>query len=148
MKLAGKFTTAIFVIPILSVLTYGLYLYYHIQVWTYPGPTQPFQIKAGESFSKINYRLKKNGIISNATIFYRLARINGVIKKFRKGSYSIEKGKNMTAIMNLFTMGTGSDIRITIPEGKNISLLSDCYLRQGDGGTKAAHFRSKTCFLM
>ena len=27
------------------------------------------------------------------------------------------------------------------------SEISDCYLRQGDGGTKTAHFGFKTCFL-
>ena len=27
------------------------------------------------------------------------------------------------------------------------TICSDCYLRQGDGGTEAASFGSKTCFL-
>ena len=36
----------------------------------------------------------------------------------------------------------------TIQKIKQIlSYQSDCYLRQGDGGTKTARFGSRTCFL-
>ena len=33
-------------------------------------------------------------------------------------------------------------------EGAFRSQAADCYLRQGDGGTKTARFGCKTCFLM
>lgn len=103
-----------------SITFYSLFIYHQLQVWKYEGPETTFEVKRGESFSKINYRLKKAGIISNSTLFYRLAKIKDVVTRVRVGEHHIPSQVNMINIITLLTAGPGSDIAITIPEGKNI----------------------------
>ena len=108
------------VVGIISALSYGAFVYYHLQVWKYSGPDTEFTVNQGESFSRINYRLKKDGFISNASIFYRLAKIKGLITRIRVGTHQIPQDSNMVSIIYLLTIGPGSDLSVTIPEGKNL----------------------------
>ena len=105
-------------ISFVSALFYGFFIYHQLQVWKYEGPDVKFRVRAGESFSKINYRLKKDGLISNSTIFYRLAKLKNLVTRIRVGEHTINTNSNMINIITLLTAGPGSDISITIPEGK------------------------------
>ena len=101
-------------------LGYGSFTYYHLQIWKFDEAKNSFTVKPGESFSKINYRLHKEGFISNPTIFYRFAKLKNLLTRIRVGTHQIPRGSNMVNILTLLTAGPGSDIQLTIPEGKNI----------------------------
>ena len=101
-------------------MTYGVYLFYQIQIWKYQGPNQEFIIRPGEPFSSINHRLSKAEIISSPVVFYRLAKVKKILTKFKVGHFSIHTGMNMTEVIGLLTTGIGKSIKITIQEGKNL----------------------------
>jgi len=109
----------------LSIIFYGLFVYHQLQVWKYQGPDTTFEVSSGESFARINYRLKKEGLISNSTLFYRLAKIKDMVTRIRVGEHAIPSQSNMINIITLLTAGPGSDISITIPEGKNLYEIAD-----------------------
>ncbi len=107
-------------LAILSASFYGLFIYYHLQIWQYDGIDRTFNVRHGESFSKINYRLYKEGYISNPTLFYRWAKLKKLVTRIRVGEHKIPAKSNMINIITILTAGPASDISITIPEGKNL----------------------------
>lgn len=106
-------------------LIYGFFIYHQLQIWKYDGPDAVFQVRAGESFARINYRLKKDGFISNSTVFYRLAKLKSLVTRIRVGEHNIPSNSNMINIITILTAGSGSDISITIPEGKNLYEIAE-----------------------
>jgi UPF0755 protein len=108
------------VVPLFSICLVGAQVYYLIDIWKYDGPDKTFIIKDGEGFSKINYRLKKEDLISNAKIFHRYSQINDYLTKFKAGEYVVKKNSNMLDIFEILLRGKSLTIKITIPEGKNI----------------------------
>lgn len=106
--------------PLLAISLAGVKVYHSIQVWRYDGPNVEFQVKPGEGFSKINYRLKKHELISSAKVFHRYAQLNGMMTKLKAGNYIIKTDSNMINVINTLFTGAGVTISITIPEGKNI----------------------------
>ena len=114
-----------------SAVFYSVFVYYHLQVWMYQGPDAKFFIKPGESFSRINYRLQKKGLISNSTLFYRMAKLKKLVTRFRVGEHTIPAKSNMVNVITLLTAGPGSDISITIPEGKNLYEIGQILVERG-----------------
>ena len=110
---------------VLVVAAYSLYLFYQIQIWTFQGKPTQFVIKSGEAFSSINYRLKKQGLISNASVFYRLSKVKGKLKSFKIGTFEITPGMNLTEVIHLLTTGVGKSIKVTIQEGKNLYEIAE-----------------------
>ena len=125
MKNIKKLLLASIALAAVTTSLYGCYIYYHLQVWKYEGATRPFVVKPGESFSRINYRLEKEGIISNSTLFYRVAKLKKLVTRIRVGEHSIPSNSNMINIITLLTAGPSSDISVTIPEGKNIYQIGE-----------------------
>ena len=106
--------------PLFAVLLTGVRIFYFVQIWTYDGPSTEFQILPGETFSKINYNLKKRGVIGNARIFHRYCQVKGILTKFKAGRYQIESNSTMLDIVDNLVYGVPLGIELTIPEGKNI----------------------------
>ena len=106
--------------PILLILGYLANTYYKFEVWNYQGHEIEFTIRPGEPFSRINHRLKKQEIINDSTLFYRMARVKKLVDKFRVGTYTVSPGMNMDDLFVLFTTGAGKGIKVTFPEGKNL----------------------------
>ncbi|MCY4645224.1 MAG: endolytic transglycosylase MltG [Bacteriovoracales bacterium] len=115
-----KKVTAFFVLaPLLALLWLSLltvYLYFK----PYSGPPQTFEIKTGEPFSRINYRLAKKKLISSPRIFHKLALWHSSTEKLRPGLYKISSGMSMSELLGLFREGREILIDVTIAEGKNI----------------------------
>lgn len=106
--------------PTFAILLAAIQVYYYLAIWTYSGSDKTFTVKPGESFSSINYRLKKEGLISNARIFHRYASLKNLMGSFKAGEYIIEPDSNMLDVMNILITGKSKTISITIPEGKNM----------------------------
>lgn len=105
--------------PSISLIWIVLFLIY-LAMKPYGGENVKFEIKSGEAFSKINYRLKEKNLISSPRVFHKMAQYKKVTEKFKPGTYEIKNGMTMSDIMKLFLEGTKDFIKLTIPEGKNI----------------------------
>ena len=110
----------LFLAPLLAIVLSGAKFYYHLGVWSYEGASTEFVVKPGETFSKINYRLKKKGLISNPKIFYRYCQFKGLLTKFKSGNFLIKKGSSSLDIIENLLKGANIAPKLTIPEGKNI----------------------------
>jgi UPF0755 protein len=105
--------------PILASIMIGVHLLYLFNK-PYEGKTVTFKIAPGEGFSKINYRLYKNDLISNSHIFHYYSKYLNVMSKFKAGSYEIKDGDTMNDIIDTFVNGKPILTSVTIPEGKNM----------------------------
>ncbi|MEC8625084.1 MAG: endolytic transglycosylase MltG [Bdellovibrionota bacterium] len=110
----------LFLAPLLAIVLSGAKFYYHLGGWSYEGASTEFVVKPGETFSKINYRLKKKGLISNPKIFYRYCQFKGLLTKFKSGNFLIKKGSSSLDIIENLLKGANIAPKLTIPEGKNI----------------------------
>jgi UPF0755 protein len=124
--------------PVFGVILALINVYYLIAIWNYSGNDREFEIKPGESFSSINYRLYKDGIISNAKIFYRYSKTQDLLTSFKIGTFLIKKDSTMLDIINMLTKGTPISQKITIPEGKNLYEIAA--ILEKEKITKAADF--------
>ena len=117
--------------PLLSFSMVGIKIFYSLYIWEYSGQPTVFQVKPGEGFSSINYRLKKNNLISNSKIFHRYSQVTGQMTKFKSGHYQIEKNSNMLTIIEILINGTPITIKVTFPEGKNIFEIGKILEKKG-----------------
>jgi UPF0755 protein len=106
--------------PLISLICVSFLLYYLTYSWSYQGPERMFEIKEGEGFSRINYRLHKEGFIVSAKIFYQYAKYHQGLEKFKIGLFQIRSGMNLVDIYDLLQHPDPHAVRITIPEGKNM----------------------------
>lgn len=106
--------------PGLAIMLAGIRVYDQINWWRYSGPDTVFEVKAGEAFSSINYRLKKEDLISSSKLFYRYAKINDMVTKFKAGRFVIKNNSNMLDVFETLINGKAIATQITIPEGKNL----------------------------
>ncbi|MBF0359868.1 MAG: endolytic transglycosylase MltG [Oligoflexia bacterium] len=96
------------------------YVYYNIYIWEFRGGDKFFEVKEGEAFSKVNYKLQKEGIVADARIFYRYAQVMDATTSIKSGVYTIPDRTNMKKLLEILTIGDLSAIAVTVPEGKNI----------------------------
>lgn len=115
-----KLSLFLIISPLFAVLLAVGQLYYHLDVWQFSGKPQTFIIKPGDTFSKINYRLKKQGLISNSRVFHRYASFKHFLNKFKAGEYLINTDSTMLDVIATLMEGKSKTISITIPEGKNL----------------------------
>jgi UPF0755 protein len=100
----------------------------HIYIVLNSGPsgeTKEFEIAPGETFPQINYRLHKQGLISNTRIFHYYTKYQNKLNKFKSGVYAIQKGQSMIDILEELTNGKSLLTNTTIPEGKNLYQIAD-----------------------
>jgi UPF0755 protein len=112
----------IFVIvsPLFALLLLSGQVYYLMTIWKTSGEKVEFTIKPGETFASINYRLKKSQLISSSKLFHRYSQYQGIMTKFRPGTYEISPGVNLIEMTDLLLTGKTQITIVTIPEGKNI----------------------------
>ncbi|MBF0299038.1 MAG: endolytic transglycosylase MltG [Oligoflexia bacterium] len=118
-----------------------IYIYYYIYIWEYSGVDKFFEVKEGEAFSKINYKLKQEAIVADARIFYRYVQVMDAITSIKNGVYVIPSGTNMQKLLEILTIGDLNAISVTIPEGKNIYEIGD--ILEQNNITKAKVFIEK-----
>ena len=94
-------------------------------LFTFLGPNyyddyapKDFEVKRGDSFSKVVHNLCSEEIIPNSTSMNIAAYLSGSETKVKAGHYSIPNGLNYFQLLDLLTKGTpGKQILVTIPEG-------------------------------
>lgn len=117
-------------LTIVSLVVIGSYLYTQSTA-QYEGENSYFTISSGQGFSKINYKLYKEGFIKNPSFFYRYVQLKGKLTDFQAGTYQILK--NMTVSDILFELTEGQPIlsKVTIPEGKNLYEIAKLFDESG-----------------
>ena len=125
--------------PLLSLIPTGL-MVYHLWNWTYQGEPTTFEVHSGESFGRVNARLKTQDLISSPRMFHYYARHKEWVEKLRVGLYEITPGMNMQSILELLVSGKGLMKQFTVAEGKNIYEVAKVIEAAGFG--KAEEFLS------
>jgi UPF0755 protein len=97
-----------------------VWFYFAVHMWTYQGEDQVFVVKPNESFSRINARLYKKGLIKSARIFHRWAQFQNSMEKTKAGQYVIKSGSSVNDILQVLIKGQSLTLKVTIPEGKNL----------------------------
>ncbi len=121
-----KIALAVLAAPFLSLLFITIHVYF-ILTSPYHGEPKHFQVKHGEGFSSINYRLSKEELIDNARVFHYYSKLTGSLNNFKVGTYEVTPGMNMLDIIALLRSGKGKLQSITIPEGKNIYEIAQLF---------------------
>ncbi|MBK24353.1 MAG: aminodeoxychorismate lyase [Halobacteriovorax sp.] len=117
--------------PAFAIFLAALKVYYTIAIWTYQGKPQIFEVKAGESFAKINGRLYRSEFIPSAKLFYRYCKTQGLMTKFKTGRYEIKPGDTMLDVIETLTVGKSITTSVTIPEGKNLFEVAEILESKG-----------------
>ncbi|MFT6068220.1 MAG: UPF0755 protein [Bacteriovoracaceae bacterium] len=117
--------------PALAIFLAAIKVYYTIAISNYQGEPRIFEVRSGESFSKINGRLYKEELISSAKLFYRYCKTKGLMTKFKAGRYKIETGSTMLDVIEILTIGKSITTSVTIPEGKNLFEVGEILEKAG-----------------
>lgn len=125
-----KLIIALILIPIISVAIGTSYIY-NIYTSSYQGQGVNFTVKNGEGFSSINYRLRKEGIISDARFFHYFTKYTNQLGSLKAGLYTIPTGVTMPQVLDILTSGVAQLTRITIPEGKNLYEIGKILEKKG-----------------
>lgn len=111
--------------PLIGLSLVGVQVYYLIHIASYAGEERTFEVRRGEGFSSINYRLSQEGIINNARLFHRYNQFKGQLTSFRSGRFHIKPGMSLSDISHTLIHGTPITARVTIPEGYNIFQIAE-----------------------
>lgn len=126
-----KFIIFLIIAPLFGAALAGAHLYYKISVWEYSGPDITLDIKSGDSFSKINARLKNKEVISSAKVFHRYCQLKKIMTKFKSGQFKIKKGFTMLEVIDTLIEGRSITVKVTIPEGKNLFEIGKILEKKG-----------------
>jgi UPF0755 protein len=111
--------------PALAMTMVMIRVAYLVFFWGSSGVEHNFSIHPGETFAKINYRLKQQDLISSSQLFHRICQTRGILTKFKSGDYIITPGTNMLELTDLLTSGSSITIRVTVQEGLNLYQIGD-----------------------
>lgn len=106
-------------ISLVAVVSIGTYIYSQSSS-KYQGESSYFTISPGQGFSKINYRLFKEGFINNPSFFYRYVQFKNKLKDFQAGTYEILNGMTVAEVLYELTEGQPILTKVTLPEGRNL----------------------------
>jgi UPF0755 protein len=115
----NKLIFFLFVAPILGLAMVAAHIYFFYWQWSYQGPSVDFEVKSGETFAQINYRLSKSGLISNPRIFHHFTRYKNQVNRINQGIFQVNPGMKMEDVLALLT-GPGKLPMVVLPEGKNL----------------------------
>lgn len=113
------------VAPLFGLALAGARVYYMIHHDNYRGEEQIFEVRQGEGFSSINYRLGQKDFINSTRLFHRYNQLKGQMTRFRSGRYLIKPGDSLADISHTLIYGTPITARVTIPEGYNIFQVAE-----------------------
>jgi len=92
-----------------------------------------FSIEKGQNIFDIAKNLEKEKIIKNRFLFILYTFINNNYKKIQAGKYLISSNLNIPQIVEKFVLGDTLKIKITIPEGFNISQIEEEFRKSFKG---------------
>jgi UPF0755 protein len=124
MNLYKKILIILFVLAIISGLTYN-YFIYSISPSTNSDKLIEFSIKENENLKDITKKLKSIGLIRDNFMFELFLRFNKIDKTIKAGEYSVQNIKNVNDLISLLQKGQDKLIKYTIPEGYNVKQIAE-----------------------
>jgi UPF0755 protein len=97
-------------------------------------PQSPFDfdVRAGASLSSVARTLHGAGVVPHAAALTVLARVRGVDRTIKAGSYEIEQGITLPQLLAKLTQGDVTQTAITIVEGTTFAELKQALLENPD----------------
>ncbi|HEY3128879.1 MAG TPA: endolytic transglycosylase MltG [Acidobacteriota bacterium] len=90
-------------------------------------------IDRGDSARLIAYRMKENGIVPSATLFYTYLRLTGKAGAIKAGEYQFTEPMTMAQVAKKLIRGDVYRHKVTIPEGLIFQDIKPIFLREGFG---------------
>jgi len=90
---------------------------------TLPNDVPSFEIVKGSNITKVSKQLETQKIITSATFFKLLAKINKQDTKIKAGEYSLKKSLTMEELLTLFSQGKTLQYQTRLPEGSSFKSL-------------------------
>lgn len=97
-----------------------------------PGPVVGFTVARGETMRQVAQRVAQSGAGVSPALLYWLARLSGKADRIRAGSYDIEAGMNLFALIDRLARGEVAQASLTVPEGWRFAQLREALLRHPD----------------
>ena len=131
MKILGQITASLLIILLLTVTGFG----WLAHMYNKPPETAPadtfFQVKKGESVSRIASLLEQKGFIRSQTAFKIYARIMKTEGNLQTGYYSIPPGATLTGVHDILLKGKQYLVTVTIPEGYTLKRIGEMLEEKG-----------------
>lgn len=99
---------------------------------TLPQTPFDFEVKSGASLASVARSLRDAGVVPHPAMLTLLARIRGVDRTIKAGSYEIEQGITLPQLLAKLTQGDVMQSALTIVEGTTFAELRRA-LRENDG---------------
>lgn len=115
----------IFIAPLIGITLAASQAYYLVYHKSNITENTVFEIRPGEGFSSINYRLDKQGLIPSSRLFHRYNQLRDQMTKFKSGRFTLEEGSSIAEISRVFIYENPETTRVTIPEGYNIFQIAE-----------------------
>lgn len=81
-------------------------------------------IPPGASFSNVTDSLVNRGLVSQPRLFTLLARVRGLDRGIRAGSYSFQAGESWSSLLEDFVTGRVLTVAVTVPEGLTLAQMA------------------------
>lgn len=81
-------------------------------------------VPSGASFSNVTDSLVSRGLVSQPRLFTLLARIRGLDRGIRAGSYSFQPGASWTSLLEDLVSGRVLTVAVTVPEGFTLTQMA------------------------
>lgn len=98
------------------------------------------ELPEGSSLKKIAFSLKRDGLVSNATLFNLYARMKGAGSRLKAGTYQFHDGMPPPELLRKLVDGDVYVRRFTVPEGYSIYQVAELLEQQG--------YFNKSAFLL
>jgi UPF0755 protein len=126
--------SAIVAVLLIGGGAFAAYSYYHGQVYDArrvgQGPAV-VGIPVGAGVSGVGDILAKQGVIDSSLAFEIYVRTHGLADRLEAGHYSIPGGSSMAAALALLSHATGTQVRVTIPEGLTQKQMAALFEQKG-----------------
>jgi len=95
-------------------------------------PSVVFTVDQGEGFRAIIANLRSEGLVRSSIAAEAFSVVSGTAPHLKAGSYQLNPSMSAVAILEELASGSGREVTVTIPEGKNIfeidALLGDAHV--------------------
>ncbi len=113
---------------ILIILMLGLAF---IPISGIPSGGKIYKVEKGEGAAILARGLESEGLIRSAVVFMIAARLGGASSSLKAGTYKLEPGMNLVAVLSAIANGRQYTVRITIPEGYTARMIAGMLAEAG-----------------
>ncbi len=92
-----------------------------------------FEVRQGQSFSKIASELQSLQLVNNAQLFTWFARFQGATGKMKVGEYALRKNMKPSEVLSVIISGKSIGHPFTVSEGLNLFEIAELYEKQNFG---------------